>query len=798
MRKLIPVTLLFILFLYGCDSSTEGGAGTVDNNAVQVTGISIASEKYIELDIAQSSTAKTAQINAGVEPANADNKNIFYTSEDENVAAVNKSGLITAKAVGVTKIKVISEGNPAVSDAVAVVVYNSDTQQEPVIDKILAIEVNAYDIELDLNAAAGKASFQINAVAKPDEISEDLKTLIYSSNEPEIAGVDNNGLVTAKATGNAVITITSENNPEVKAQINVAVVDTVGLAVPEKIILIPDSVELDINPVKNNDKFQIEATVLPAELEETKKGVNYTSDAPNVAAVSGTGLVTAKSAGNAVITVSSYLEGGVAANLYVSVKDTAGETVEVNDIYCDTDEVSLDLTDKITGKITASALPADAQNRTLKYSVEPPGLASINNLGEITARNTGSGTITIQSESNPAVKKTILINITNSAAAGGKVPIEAIGFEESSISLKVGETYLLTPKFTPANTTERDFTLDLWTAQYGQYIDFDKTTGLVTAKAPGKAWPEIKSNDNPSLKGDVEVTVIDENGEINITGLKVSPKTITVNKNYNLNLANNISVNYEPANTTQKNIKFVSESPLITINENGFTRVGDQTGTAVVKVQSADNPSVYDTVTLNIINPQDIEPPVYSDVNASDIDKYPERMYIKIMFDIHSSSAELYNTDSQIGIQVVDFQVVNQNTCYEEATGVYNAPCSGTLVDKNNDGYRNPYGFCIKYGCMYVSEAEAAQLASKNAGISYYVSNNNLFVPVKQTISGTSSHTVWMIMSYGQALAYYRKNEIFTIDYSKYNPSVHKNVAKFHYELKDKESTIEFLGFEEK
>ena len=122
------------------------------------------------------------------------------------------------------------------------------------------------------------------------------------------------------------------------------------------------------------------------------------------------------------------------------------------------DELTLDLTNKISAEIQGDARPQNAANRLVHYSVEPSSLASIDGNGNVTAQNTGIGTITVQSDSNPEVKQSIPLTITNSAEEQGEIiPVQAIGFEETSLILQMGETYKLTPKFTPVNTTERDF-----------------------------------------------------------------------------------------------------------------------------------------------------------------------------------------------------------------------------------------------------------------------------------------------------------------------------------------------------
>lgn len=792
MKKYLPIILILTIFLtFGCgNNSTSESSSTNPDTSIKVTGINITSEKYIKLDIAEASTTKTSQITANIEPADADNKNILYESDDENIALVDANGLITAKNAGLANILVISAANPAIFDTVAVEVVNSDTGEEPVINKVLAVEVNTKDITLDLNEAAGMLSFQILTTIKPEDLEEQYRTLFFNSSNNNIVQVDNTGLVTAKSTGNAVITITAETNPEIKEEINVQVIDTTGEEAGVTSIYLPvKNAELDLNADKLNKTYQIEAIVLPETLEASQKALTYLSSNDAAATVDTNGLITAQNTGNAVITITSVNNPKVTAEFNVQVVDTTGKVTQVTDINVLTTEINLDLTDKLTDTISTEVIPNNADNKILKYTVEPATLATVNSVGFVTAKNTGSGTITIQSESNPAVTKTIPLNITNSASAGGQeIPVQSVCVENTRITIKVGETYQLMPKFTPANTTQRDVEYSLWEYQYGKYIGLDTATGLITAKSVGVAFPEIgiKGVSGAGQNCEIRVQVVDENGPIELTGLSVTPKTLTVNKGDYLGyFGQHISINYEPSTTSEKSVKFISNNPsLLTINEStGIARAANTTGTTTVKVQSVDKPEIYDELTVNIIDPYDKEPPVYNDINPSEMAAHPERMYIKIMFDVTSSTGDIYNDNEKVGIRGIDYTFVENNN---------NA---GTLLEEPANGYLTPYGFCEKYGC-YAGRFENISIAQKNAGITYYVGNNGIYTPVKT--SGVTNHDLYLVF-FTTAGSYYSRHTVtLPIDWSKYDASIHKNAAKFHIIINDRKASVVFDGFENK
>lgn len=87
-------------------------SGTIINN---ITGITL-NETSKELDIID-----TFQLTATIEPANANNKNIIWSSSNEKVATVNQKGLVTAKSIGETTISATTEeGHFTASAAITV------------------------------------------------------------------------------------------------------------------------------------------------------------------------------------------------------------------------------------------------------------------------------------------------------------------------------------------------------------------------------------------------------------------------------------------------------------------------------------------------------------------------------------------------------------------------------------------------------------------------------------------------------------------------------------------------------
>ena len=443
-------------------------------------------------------------------------------------------------------------------------------------------------------------------------------------------------------------------------------------------------------------------------------------------------------------------------------------------------ELTLDLTDKISAEIQGDARPQNAANRLVHYSVEPSSLASIDGNGNVTAQDTGIGTITVQSDSNPEIKKSIPLTITNSAAEKGEtIPVQAIGFEETSLILQMGETYKLTPKFTPVNTTERDF--ECSAGNLADFVDVNKDTCEITGKklTTYNGLVEIKSK-NKELSGIISpVTVVDK--KISLENFSITPKSITVDKDQTFSLTDKFQITYNPTDTNEKDFNYSSSNSDILFNVSGSKFRPDNVGVATITVTSKFHPEMFEEVIVNVKDPYVMKPPVYNDINPSDMATHSDRMYIKIMFDVISSTGDIKNNEGLKGIHQIDVQPNGKN-------GI-------ELITKNMNGYISNYGFCEKYGCMQ-GRPENEDIAVKSSGINYYVGHNDLYIPVRS--SGKSTYDIYTIFSFGSARLYYRSNEQLVIDWDQYNPEIHKNAAKFHIILKDRTFSSTFDGFDTK
>ena len=156
--------------------------------------------------------------------------------------------------------------------------------QEP--EKPVLESLSFEQTELELNV--GDVHL-LEVIASPSDAEG--YTLQWESSDEAVASVSDDGEVTALSAGTADITVSSG---EISA--------TCAVTVKEPVIPV-ESVSLDVQQLELNigETYTLQATVLPE--NATNKGIKWSSDDSEIATVDESGLVTAVSLGETVITV---------------------------------------------------------------------------------------------------------------------------------------------------------------------------------------------------------------------------------------------------------------------------------------------------------------------------------------------------------------------------------------------------------------------------------------------------------------------------------------------------------------
>lgn len=176
-------------------------------SVVHVTGVTLDQSQLIM------TVGDSTVLTARVAPDNATDKTIAWYAEDSKIAAVDGNGKITALAEGQTRITVVTRDgdHKALCD---ITIHKKAPTDIPV--ESIAIQKTADSIEVG-------NTLRLTASVKPDNATN--KNVKWHSAAESVASVDEAGVVTAKAPGDAVITATPENpaSPSVTTAITLRV-----------------------------------------------------------------------------------------------------------------------------------------------------------------------------------------------------------------------------------------------------------------------------------------------------------------------------------------------------------------------------------------------------------------------------------------------------------------------------------------------------------------------------------------------------------------------------------------------
>ena len=272
-----------------------------------------------------------------------------WTSSDEEVATVDETGLVTAVGAGEADITVsVSDANISSTTHVKVVITPTGVEAPD-------------SIELVTNGENSKA---LGAKMTPEDATE--VKLAYESSDESVATVDENGVVTAVADGECVITtyVTAD---------------------------IPATAE-------NAEAKPVVDEVASSQAEVANSAAD--SEAPDDAAASEPKDTTDSSFG--------VVPDGLSAETKVTV------TTKVEQIALSKTEGVLTVGNSVT--VTATVTPDNATNTTINWTSSDEKVATVDSNGEVTAVAAGNATIKATSESDGDVSADYALTVNKAAA----------------------------------------------------------------------------------------------------------------------------------------------------------------------------------------------------------------------------------------------------------------------------------------------------------------------------------------------------------------------------------------------
>lgn len=167
------------------------------------------------------------------------------------------------------------------------------------------------------------------------------------------------------------------------------------------------------------DSFQLDATVSPS--DATDASLTWSSSNNAVATVDANGLVTAVAEGTTTIKASANDGSGVSATCMITVEKVV---VLVGEIVLDQTVAELEVGNTL--QLTASVLPADADDATVTWSTSDETLATVNASGLVEALAVGEVVITATANDESGVSASCTITIKPDSGIEG-VRVDSMG-----------------------------------------------------------------------------------------------------------------------------------------------------------------------------------------------------------------------------------------------------------------------------------------------------------------------------------------------------------------------------------
>ncbi len=163
---------------------------TVEDKVYPVESVTLDKSTY------KMTVGDNVALKATVNPSNATDKTVSWSSNNISVATVSQNGVVTAKKKGTAKITVTTNDGNKTAECIITVT-----------DKVYPVE----SVTLDKSSWEMIVGEDITLVATINPSNATDKTVVWNSSNTSVATVSQNGVVTAKKEGTAKITVTTND-----------------------------------------------------------------------------------------------------------------------------------------------------------------------------------------------------------------------------------------------------------------------------------------------------------------------------------------------------------------------------------------------------------------------------------------------------------------------------------------------------------------------------------------------------------------------------------------------------------
>lgn len=341
--------------------------------------------------------------------------------------------------------------------------------------------------------------------------------------------------------------------------------------------------------------------------KKASKSVSFKSSNTKIASVNSKGVISAKKAGKATITVTSKLNKKVTAKCVVTVKTPTPKSIVVTNAVSNT--VSVKKGKTLTLKATVT--PTGAKVSGYTYSSSKKSVATVSSKGKITAKKAGKAVITIKAKGTKLSKKITVI-----------VPSKAVTkvkLNKTTTSLNVGKTTTLKATISPSNATTK---IVSWTSS-NTSVATVSSKGVVKGIKAGTATITVKTLDG-SKTAKCKVTVKQP-----VTSVKLNKTSLSLKQGESYTLKTTVA----PSNASSKSVSWKSSNTKVaTVSSKGAVKAVTA-GTATITATAKDGSGKKATCKITVTAPTPPTPPTPQDISV-------------VSVTLNKTSADLYVNDT--------------------------------------------------------------------------------------------------------------------------------------------------------
>lgn len=446
------------------------------------------------------------------------------------------------------------------------------------------IPVSVSSVALDPKSASIDVgtTLHLSATVSPADASN--KKVLWTSSNPAIASIDQNGIVSALAPGEVRFVVTTEDGQHTD-EARITVNESSGQSVPvQRIYVTPQRFTLEEG---QTDRLSYEITPSNA----TNQNAVWSSSDTSIALVDQEGVVRALKAGTAKIMARS-LDGNKLSDATLTVTKRTGDTGAVEGV-----EVAPKSTKVVIGNslvLTYSVIPKNAPNTKVIWSSNDDAIATVNQNGVVTGISLGHAVITVTTEDG-GYSASVDLEVIKAPTID--IPVQNVYVTPQKLTFEVGQTVVLQAKITPLNASNQNL---IWTSSDATIAKVD-ANGMVTALKEGVVEIEAMTEDG-RRRSDATLTIVPGSGDkVSVSGIELNPAFLILKKGE----ARKLIYTINPINATNKTVIWSSEDgQLASVDQNGWV-TALQEGSVTISATTVDG-NFVGTTTVSIVLEEEV------------------------------------------------------------------------------------------------------------------------------------------------------------------------------------------------